>query len=148
MKKCMCFGTFWMTNPNCHAPIKLIEPTWLLLFAAVVQLNGLTVLRRLRPHYTMNLHQVLSGKKSCTESCNEVEGFIWVVAGSVLSVLRYCICRQNQRRRRRWRLIGSHDDSCLDVNNWGLLNWLQKMRSIFFLVQILRIPMWTVRSNN
>ena len=27
-------------------------------FAAVVQLNGLTVLRRLRPHYTMNLHQV------------------------------------------------------------------------------------------
>lgn len=27
-------------------------------FAAVVQLNGLTVLRRLRPHYTMNSYQV------------------------------------------------------------------------------------------
>jgi hypothetical protein len=52
---------------------------------------------------------------------NGVEGFIGDIWVSRVRPIRPSlrICWQNQRRRRRWRLIGSYDDSCLDVNIWG-----------------------------
>ena len=69
MKKYMCFGTFWMTHPNCHAPNWSNLPDYYsFVFRGRGPIEWVDCVES-TPHCTMNLHLRLRIKKGCRIFC-------------------------------------------------------------------------------